>query len=307
MSWILLQRVNDGPDLVSASVEVSPNPPSISYTTAHSQPATAWTASKTASSPAPLNCSFDPATLACPTSASSLSCLSASQLATARAFYSGAVDPVTHEQLYPGFVPGSELTWAGEAGIYEQFATAIFENTWAMNLSYDPLADFNFHTDVKKVHDGLGVFIDANSPDLRRFHARGGKLIVSQSLADTINPQKFPLDYYTRVQTALGGAVDQWFRLFHVPGAHHCGGGPGPNYFDPVPALVDWFEAAAAPNRIVASKFNDDEFAGGLNRSMPLCPWPKIAMPPPISSASRERSVKERLSDRAASKEVLPY
>jgi hypothetical protein len=123
-----------------------------------------------------------------------------------------------------------------------------------------------------------------------------------QSLADTINPQKFPLDYYTRVQTALGGAVDQWFRLFHVPGcvsalpllqharyaplthartpssAHHCGGGPGPNYFDPVPALVDWFEAAAAPDRIVASKFNDDEFAGGLNRSMPLCPWPKIAM-----------------------------
>lgn len=108
---------------------------------------------------APLNCSFDPATLACPTSASSPSCLSASQLATARAFYSGAVDPVTHEQLYPGFVPGSELTWAGEAGIYDQFATAIFENTWAMNLSYDPLADFNFHTDVKKASCELLLFL----------------------------------------------------------------------------------------------------------------------------------------------------
>ncbi|KAJ6508061.1 tannase and feruloyl esterase-domain-containing protein [Mycena vulgaris] len=219
---------------------------------------------------APLACAFDPATLACPASGPpSASCLTAPQLATARAFYGGAVDPVTRAQIYPG------------AG-YTQYATAIFENTWAGNLSYDPLADFDFHADLQRVHDGLGVFIDANSPDLRRFHARGGKLLLSQartyiSLADTINPQKYPLDYYSRVQATLGADVRPWFRLFHVPGAYHCGGGPGPNFFDPIPQLVAWVEAGAAPDRIVARKFNDDAFAGGLNRSMPLCPWPQSA------------------------------
>ncbi|KAJ7112979.1 Tannase/feruloyl esterase [Mycena epipterygia] len=227
---------------------------------------------------APLNCSFEPATFACPASGSNSSCLTAPQLATARAFYSGAVDPVTHEQIYPGFVPGSELTWAGEGAIYNQYTTALFENTWAMNLSYDPLDDFDFHADLPKVHDGLGAFIDANSPDLTRFHARGGKLIVSQSLADSINPQRYPLDYYSRVKSAVGENVDPWFRLFHVPGAYHCGGGPGPNYFDPIPQLVEWAEVGAPPEKIVAKKFNNDEFAGGLNRSMPLCPWPKFAM-----------------------------
>ncbi|KAJ7181360.1 tannase and feruloyl esterase [Mycena crocata] len=181
---------------------------------------------------APLNCSFDPATLACPPGEdNSDSCLTASQLATARAFYSGPVDPVMHKQIYPG----------------------TFE-----------------------VHDKLGVFVDANSPDLRRFHTSGGKLIVSQSLADNINPQKYPLDYYTRVKATVGKNVDPWFRLFHVPGAFHCGlGGPGPNYFDPVPQLMKWAEDSTPPERIVAKKFNN---GGGLNRSMPLCPWPNIAM-----------------------------
>ncbi|KAJ7154848.1 Tannase/feruloyl esterase [Mycena crocata] len=187
---------------------------------------------------APLNCSFDLEALACPPSGSSSSCLTVSQLATAQAFYSGTVDPLTGELIYPGFVPGSELTWTGEGAIYNQYATAIFENTWAKNLSYDPLADFDFHADLEKVQDGLGVFIDANSPDLSRFHTRGGKLILSQSMADSINPQKFPLDYYSRVQTTVGNNLDPWFRYFNVPGALHCGGGPGPNYFDPIPQLV---------------------------------------------------------------------
>ncbi|KAJ7181345.1 hypothetical protein C8R43DRAFT_941190 [Mycena crocata] len=165
-------RVNDGDDLVqgSSSVEV-------------------YSGLKDGLISAPLNCSFDPASLACPPgAASSDSCLTASQLAIARAFYSGPVDPVTHKQIYPGFVPGSEITWAVRAGIYHQFTTALFQNTFAKNRIYDPLADFEFHRELPK------------------------------SLADNINPQKYSLDYCTRVKATVGKNVDPWFRLFHVPG-----------------------------------------------------------------------------------------
>ncbi|KAF5338114.1 hypothetical protein D9758_015391 [Tetrapyrgos nigripes] len=235
----------------------------------------------------PLNCSFNPRALACSSNADTMTeCLTPFQLSTALGFYNGAIDPITNNQLYPGFVPGSELTWTGISSIYEIYTTTLFQNTWANNLSYDPLADFSFFgSDLAKVHDGLGVFINANNPDLSKFHARGGKLILSQSMADNINPQKFPLDYYTRIKEALhmsNDEIDSWFRLFHVPGASHCGGGPGPNFFDPIPQLVQWVEdpsnQPSAPDRIIATKFNNDTFSGGLNRTMPLCPWPKAAI-----------------------------
>ena len=67
--------------------------------------------------------------------------------------------------------------------------------------------------------------------------------------------------------------VQEFFRLFMVPGMGHCRGGPGPNQFDALSALETWVEDGVAPEQIVASKVED----GDVVRSRPLCPFPQVA------------------------------
>ncbi len=84
-----------------------------------------------------------------------------------------------------------------------------------------------------------------------------------------------------------------FYRLFMAPGMAHCGGGPGPNAFgqnyalnalsldpqhDVVQAIVDWVENGTAPDRIIATKYNNDVVgAGNVVRTRPLCPYPQVA------------------------------
>ena len=65
-----------------------------------------------------------------------------------------------------------------------------------------------------------------------------------------------------------------FFRLFMVPGMGHCRGGPGPDRFDALTALEQWVEQGVAPERIIASKVNDEE---EVLRTRPLCAYPKVA------------------------------
>jgi feruloyl esterase len=71
----------------------------------------------------------------------------------------------------------------------------------------------------------------------------------------------------------------------------HCGAGPGPNAFgnmlDLAPAadadhnifvsLENWVEKGAAPDRIIATKYNEDSAAKGVAMTRPICPFPKQA------------------------------
>ena len=73
-------------------------------------------------------------------------------------------------------------------------------------------------------------------------------------------------------EEALAETQD-FFRLFMAPGMGHCRGGPGPDRFDALSALEQWVEQGAAPERIIASKVNDNE----VTRTRPLCAYPKMA------------------------------
>jgi feruloyl esterase len=53
----------------------------------------------------------------------------------------------------------------------------------------------------------------------------------------------------------------------------HCGGGAGPNAFDPVAALEQWVEHGRAPASIIATHATD----GKVDRTRPLCPYPQVA------------------------------
>ncbi len=59
-----------------------------------------------------------------------------------------------------------------------------------------------------------------------------------------------------------------------MPGMQHCGGGEGPNSFDPMAALEQWVENGKAPDQIIASHRQRD---GTVDRTRPLCPYPKVA------------------------------
>jgi len=68
--------------------------------------------------------------------------------------------------------------------------------------------------------------------------------------------------------------VQDFYRLYMVPGMFHCGGGPGPNVFDLQTALERWVEQKEAPEAVVATHSTNRV----VDRSRPLCPYPKTAV-----------------------------
>ena len=124
------------------------------------------------------------------------------------------------------------------------------------------------------------------------YFRQGRKLILYHGFSDgDITPFR-TTQYYRALAKAYGGyaVLQKSARLFMVPGMAHCGGGPGPNAFgqlwapdpagpdsDILVALESWVEKGAAPQSIVATKFEHDNPKGTVLRTMPLCPFPAVA------------------------------
>ena len=79
-----------------------------------------------------------------------------------------------------------------------------------------------------------------------------------------------------------------FYRLFMVPGMLHCVGGRGPNNLgqgalladaahDVVKGLEQWVEHGVAPERIIATKFVNDNPVNGVALTRPPCPYPQVA------------------------------
>ncbi len=131
---------------------------------------------------------------------------------------------------------------------------------------------FDFDRDVGLL-DRWGKLANANDPDLSKFRARGGKLLMTYGWSDAILQPLMGVSYYERAVEKNGPNTTDFFRLFMIPGMAHCAGGVGPDQNDAVTAVVDWVERGVAPDSIVASKLVD----GKAVRSRPLCPYPQVA------------------------------
>ena len=223
----------------------------------------------------PRHCDFDPAELQCKTETSK-DCLTPAQVRTARALY-GPLKSRGGMPLYPGAAlgasplaelpPSSGKSKPGDAAITLMLPQ---KPSWNVN-TFDP------DRDIPVLEKQLGATLDAANPDLHRFQAHGGKLIMYHGWADPLLSPYNTLSYYDSVVRAMGGqqATDGFLRLFMVPGMQHCRGGPGPDTFDAVASLDDWVEHAVPPERIVAAH----EGAGGkqVDRTRPLCRYPQVA------------------------------
>lgn len=108
--------------------------------------------------------------------------------------------------------------------------------------------------------------------NLSTFSGHGGKLIFYHGMSDPWFSALDTVDYYNRLVKANGGAekVNEWSRLFLVPGMCHCSGGDRTvDSFDMLSAITDWVEKGVAPDKVTATGRN----LPGISR--PLCPYPK--------------------------------
>jgi len=125
----------------------------------------------------------------------------------------------------------------------------------------------------------MGRLIDALDPDLSRFEAAGGKLLMYHGWSDALVVPQPTIEYYEAVLARMGGSgrVSKFFRLFMVPGMGHCWElqGAGHDLFDPLAALEAWVERGVVPDRIVAER----PASGSRPASTrPLCAFPAKAV-----------------------------
>ncbi len=89
--------------------------------------------------------------------------------------------------------------------------------------------------------------MDSTNPDLSRFAARGGKLVILENMADYAQSPYAGIRYFENVQRKLGKEKTAEFaRLYTAPGVDHVGSG-APANVDMLAVLVDWVENGKAP------------------------------------------------------------
>ena len=171
---------------------------------------------------------------------------------------------------------GSELAWLGafvsgngKAPLYLSFITNFWQS---IGFGRPPGKDwkpeqFDFDKDYKRLGMTEPLFSGSN-PDLRKFKARGGKMIGYQGWNDdSIEPMNF-LDYYQTTVKTMGGLAKttDFFRLFMVPGMRHCSSdGPGADAINYIEYLENWVEKGQPPNVMIGQHLMRD---GPITRSL---------------------------------------
>jgi len=261
----------------------------------------------------PRKCDWNPSALLC-TGADSDSCLTAPQVAALNKIYDGPTNPRTGVRISTGYersgensgnwqsyiigpAPGFALQQLFSVGFYRGF---VFEDP-----SWD-YKSFDFDQDVAFTRQKLAAILDATNPDMGAFQRHGSKMIQYHGWIDASPHPRGSIEYYEDVvaqQTPGRGhgqgerfvglrRTQDFYRLFMVPGMEHCVGGPGPNAFgqilapqppsndaqhDMLTALERWVEQGIAPERIIATKYVNDNPAAGVAMQRPLCPYPAVA------------------------------
>jgi len=241
----------------------------------------------------PRLCHFDPKTLRCHGPAAP-TCLTAPQVEALEEIYKGA-HTSWGEQIYPGYQPGGELgpggwaSWITGSAPLTSFDFLVADSFFTYAVFENPSWDwrtFKLDGDVAFTDAKLG-YINANSPDYRKFKTLGGKMIMYHGWSDPAISTLDSIDHYDSVVAfmgqneqgqppAAGGPLHEtreFYRFFLMPGMQHCSGGPGPDTFDGIGALRQWVENGIAPDKIIASHYTN----GVVDITRPLCPYPEVA------------------------------
>ena len=223
----------------------------------------------------PRSCKFDPGVLACK-AGDAEDCLTPGQVETARQIYL-PVKTKSGSVVYPGRSPGVESGYAARIPVPGKPMNPLWSDmprfVGHRDANWDVMS-FDLDKDLALTLKNAS-FVEASDPDLSKFKARGGKLLLWHGWADPGPAPENTINYYTQAAKAVGGAPDDWMRLFLMPGVAHCGGGVGPDQADFLGAMERWREQGVAPGQITASR--NAGRSGLPPMSRPLCPFPQVA------------------------------
>lgn len=227
----------------------------------------------------PRKCGFDPGSLTCK-AGETAECLTPEMVQVARKLYGGPVNS-QGEQIHAGVEVGSELSWISSA--FDDGARPGALLTFGMEKlryisynegpSWNP-RDFDWDRDPPRAR-GFDAVYAANNSDLRKFKARGGKMIQYHGWYDETAVPANSVDYYEAVTRTMGGAVatQDFYRLFMIPSLNHCSGGAGATVVDYLTALEQWVEQGKSPEVLIGRNIKHGE----TTLSRPHFPYPDVA------------------------------
>ncbi|EIM87541.1 tannase and feruloyl esterase [Stereum hirsutum FP-91666 SS1] len=221
----------------------------------------------------PDDCFFDPSVLLCPPSvanADSDACLTADQIVSLEKIYSPLINDKGVE-LWPRYDPLAENTTLRQL----TFSGSIFSypTSWWQNTIYN---DTNYSFDKFGIQDiefadtinpgGIAAF----SGNFSAFRQRGGKIVTFHGREDGLIASGNSKRFYDLATSTLSlPNLDDFYRLFLVPGLAHCFYGPGAwkigqsqlgsgvvvndSAHNLLLALVDWVEGDTAPGSIIGT------------------------------------------------------
>ena len=224
----------------------------------------------------PTRCTFDPKEIEC-RSGDGPDCLTTPQVEAVRKIYAGPSNPRTGERVWSPLYRGSELDWiffvdsASPIGI----ATSTMRDAILKNPAWDyRTTAIDYDRDVAAADRSDLARVNASNADISPYVRRGGKLILSGGWNNAFVPAGAVVDYYTRVERAIGVRdTSRAVRLYMVPGMIECNGGPGTDTFDMLGVMRRWVENGRAPRDVIASRVEH----GTIVRTRPLCPYPQVA------------------------------
>jgi hypothetical protein len=255
----------------------------------------------------PATCRFDPAVLACK-GADSPTCLIPPQVEALKKIYGGPKNPRTGQQIYPGIPPGTEAAtwgnWIAHADPTQSIQAVLGNPYYGQAVFEDPKWDvrtMDFDKDFAYGEAKAAPILNSSSPDLRSFRARNGKIIQYHGWGDPAISAFSSIEYYQDTSAFLkkmpdarkpaAAPIDDFYRLFLVPGMAHCAGGIGPHAFgtrgaispatvndperDVFAALERWVETGTAPEQFIGSGTAVGDATKTLTR--PICLFPKVA------------------------------
>jgi feruloyl esterase len=222
-------------------------------------------------------CHFDPAALKCKPGQSE-GCLTAPQIASAKAIYGGRV--VGGKPAFSGYEPGAEAVRGG----WQAWNTGVSQDRWTESAGHamgsqfvkyflydDPSFDWlKMDTGVKLDRDRqkLAKDLDATNANLTPFETHGGKLIQYHGWNDPAISPRGSIRYHDAVVAQTKDAAS-FYRLYMIPGMLHCQGGAGPGTVDWLSVLDRWVEDKQAPREVTASNQS--------GATQLLCPYPGVA------------------------------
>jgi feruloyl esterase len=175
------------------------------------------------------------------------------------AWWTGATAPSLPPQ------PSNGIGWFYGAGAIQYF--------YARNPSLD-VSTYHMRDHAARVKE-ISALMDSTHPDLSAFHARGGKLIMMENMADYAQSPYAGIGYYESVIQKMGADTSATFiRLYTAPSVDHVGSG-APANVDMLGALSDWVERGRPPGTLELLEQSVSLPVQRL-RARPLCQWPLV-------------------------------